>query len=212
MDEPSKPALPLNLAPPRPSGRRVAAWAGIALLLVAALEWAKATWLEAFLVARPGSLVLAFVLLLAGTLAAGFLLRAPPLGFLATLPALGIALVLLVNTPLSFELVHYAQGMPHAPGEVLADVWSGGVRRMGHPVAYALFEYPNADGLAALTSSWADAYNASGWSVVAFRAPQGDQDYGYVGATRGAFVVTCALAPNEGANATLAARCSMTVA
>lgn len=186
-------------SPPRawPTGVRTALAAGLVVAAFAALVWAKRAFLGAFLAARPWSDAAWLGLLALAAWGAGRGLRAGRLAvWTPGAPLLGVLFVLLMNTPLPYELAHYARDLPHPERTVLSEVVaSAPAFERQHPVVTVVFRYGPDRDLRTLTQEAADAFEAAGWRVTTRALPEGNAstDFGYVAAARGPFEAACTL-------------------
>lgn len=180
-----------------PSEGRALAAAASTLAAFALLVWVKGAFLAGFLAARPWSGVAALVLLAAAVSGARRAFRTTSLAAWSVgAPLLAILLVLLVSTPMPYELRAVARDLPHPEGTVLPEVVeSASMYKQGHPVATVVFRYAPERPLADVARETEAAFRDAGWRILTAREPQGEgaSAFAYVAATRGHFTAGCTL-------------------
>lgn len=179
-----------------PEGRALAA-AAVTLSAFFVLVWGKGFLLAAFLTARPWSDLATLALLAAAVVGARRAFRTTSLAAWSVgAPLLAVLLVLLVSTPMPYELRAVARGLPHPEGTVRPEVVeSAPMFDQGHPVATVVFRYAPERPLGDLTRETEQAFRDAGWTIVTAREPQGEgaSAFAYVAATRGHFTAGCTL-------------------
>lgn len=189
-----------------------------ALLLAAGVS-ALALVLSAKYVALPSFLDhrvawgLGSMALLAGTivLVARFV-RASGLQLVSVLaPLVLILFVVLVVSPLPFEVARQARILPHPAGETVPPyVTTIPFFDAGHPVAIATFTYAPGRNVSALADESEGAFRAAGWAT----DPRKDLEsrsgpFSIVSAHKGQFLAYCTIGDPDGTAPTIACNVSL---
>lgn len=166
-----------------PRAVRALLFGALVLALLAAALWVKDRWLVAFLRERT-LLALLYGAFIGLAALAWRALRVEPLPalLLAFLPAAAL-LVMVVNTPMPYELAHLAESLPRPEGAL---EWDARPQPLVEPptvLTYAL--YPTERDLGDLTQDAAGLWSAQGWRIEGKTLP-GDATDGR-GATGGSF-------------------------